>query len=142
MSRTLFRPIPLALAVVLSFSARVQAQSLVELFEIARGYDAPFISAKAQYEANLAKANQALGGILPTISMGSTATRTNATVSYDQAPSSNGQNIYGNYTANVTMTQPLYRPAIWASYKQGGRQLLQATAQFEAAEQEIGRAHV
>ena len=136
-SRTLFRPIPIALAVVLSFSARVQAQSLVELFEIARGYDAPFISAKAQYEANLAKANQALGGILPTISMGSTATRTNATVSYDQAPSSNGQNIYGNYTANVTMTQPLYRPAIWASYKQGGRQLLQATAQFEAAEQEL-----
>jgi len=137
MSRTLFRPIPIALAVVLSFSARVQAQSLVELFEIARGYDAPFISAKAQYEANLAKANQALGGILPTISMGSAATRTNATVSYDQAPSSNGQNIYGNYTANVTMTQPLYRPAIWASYKQGGRQLLQATAQFEAAEQEL-----
>ena len=136
-SRTLFRPIPIALAVVLSFSARVQAQSLVELFEIARGYDAPFISAKAQYEANLAKANQALGGILPTISMGSTATRTNATVSYDQAPSSNGQNIYGNYTANVTMTQPLYRPAIWASYKQGGRQLLQATAQYEAAEQEL-----
>jgi outer membrane protein len=137
MSRTLFRPIPIALAVVLSFSARVQAQSLVELFEIARGYDAPFISAKAQYEANLAKANQALGGILPTISMGSTATRTNATVSYDRAPSSNGQNTYGNYTANVTMTQPLYRPAIWASYKQGGRQLLQATAQFEAAEQEL-----
>lgn len=139
MSRTLFRPIPIALAVVLSFSARVQAQSLVELFEIARGYDAPFISAKAQYEANLAKANQALGGILPTISMGSTATRTNAELTYDRPTSTyvNGQNIYGNYTANVTMTQPLYRPAIWASYKQGGRQLLQATAQFEAAEQEL-----
>ena len=138
-SRTLFRPIPIALAVVLSFSARVQAQSLVELFEIARGYDAPFISAKAQYEANLAKANQALGGILPTISMGSTATRTNAELTYDKPTSTyvNGQNIYGNYTANVTMTQPLYRPAIWASYKQGGRQLLQATAQFEAAEQEL-----
>lgn len=139
MSRTLFRPIPIALAVVLTFSARVQAQSLVELFEIARGYDAPFISAKAQYEANLAKANQALGGILPTISMGSTATRTNAELTYDRPTSTyvNGQNIYGNYTANVTMTQPLYRPAIWASYKQGGRQLLQATAQFEAAEQEL-----
>ena len=138
-SRTLFRPIPIALAVVLSFSARVQAQSLVELFEIARGYDAPFISAKAQYEANLAKANQALGGILPTISMGSTATRTNAELTYDRPTSNyvNGQNIFGNYTANVTMTQPLYRPAIWASYKQGGRQLLQATAQFEAAEQEL-----
>ena len=137
MSRNFFRPLPIALAVVLSFSSNVQAQSLIDLYEIARGYDASFISAKAQYEANLAKANQTLGGILPNISLGSTATRTNATVSYDQAPSSNGQNTYGNYTANVTMTQPIYRPAVWATYKQGGRQLLQATAQYEAAEQEL-----
>lgn len=136
-SSSLFRQLPIALAVVLSFSSSVQAQSLVELYEIARGYDATFISAKAQYEANLAKANQTLGGILPNISFGSTATRTNATVSYDQSPSSNGQNIYGNYTANVTLTQPLYRPAVWNTYKQGGSQLLQATAQYEAAEQEL-----
>jgi outer membrane protein len=112
---------------------------LVDLYEIARGYDASFISAKAQYEANLAKANQTLGGILPNISLGSTATRTNAELTYDKPTSTyvNGQNTYGNYTANVTMTQPIYRPAVWATYKQGGRQLLQATAQYEAAEQEL-----
>jgi len=122
---------------MLSFSATVQAQSLIDLYEVARGYDASFISAKAQYEANLAKANQTLGGILPNISLGSTASRTNASVSYDKAPASNGENTFGVYSANVTMTQPLYRPAVWATYKQGGRQLLQATAQFEAAEQEL-----
>jgi outer membrane protein len=139
MSRNFFRPLPIALAVVLSFSSNVQAQSLVDLYEIARGYDASFISAKAQYEANLAKANQTLGGILPNISLGSTATRTNAELTYDKPTSTyvNGQNTYGNYTANVTMTQPIYRPAVWATYKQGGRQLLQATAQYEAAEQEL-----
>jgi len=139
MSRNFFRPLPIALAVVLSFSSIVQAQSLVDLYEIARGYDASFISAKAQYEANLAKANQTLGGILPNISLGSTATRTNAELTYDKPTSTyvNGQNTYGNYTANVTMTQPIYRPAVWATYKQGGRQLLQATAQYEAAEQEL-----
>ncbi|NDB04088.1 MAG: hypothetical protein EBY38_10565 [Flavobacteriaceae bacterium] len=49
----------------------------------------------------------------------------------------NGQNTYGSYAANVTMTQPIYRPAVWATYKQGGRQLLLATAQYEAAEQEL-----
>lgn len=138
-SSNLFRPLPIALAVVLSFSSSLQAQSLVDLYEIARGYDASFISAKAQYEANLAKANQTLGGILPNIALTSTATRTNAELTYDKPTSTyvNGQNIYGNYAANVTMTQPLYRPAVWASYKQGGRQLLQATAQYEAAEQEL-----
>ena len=141
MSSNLFRPLPIALAAMLSFSATVQAQSLIDLYEVARGYDASFISAKAQYEANLAKANQTLGGILPNISFGSTATRTNADLTYDKPVAGtsvvNGQNIYGNYAANVTMTQPLYRPAVWATYKQGGRQLLQATAQYEAAEQEL-----
>jgi len=140
MPRHLFRPLPIALAAVLSFSSTVQAQSLIDLFEIARGYDASFISAKAQYEANLAKANQTLGGILPNISLASTATRTNAELTYDKPVAGtliNGQNIYGNYAASVTMTQPIYRPAVWATYKQGGRQLLQATAQFEAAEQEL-----
>ncbi len=138
-SRNLFRPLPIALAAVLSFSSAVQAQSLIDLYEIARGYDASFISAKAQYEANLAKANQTLGGILPNISLASTATRTNAELTYDKPSSTyvNGQNTYGNYTASVTMTQPIYRPAVWATYKQGGRQLLQATAQYEAAEQEL-----
>jgi outer membrane protein len=135
-SSSLFRPLPIALAVVLSFSASVQAQSLVDLYEIARGYDASFISAKAQYEANLAKANQTLGGILPNIAMTTSATRTNISVTAD-ATATTTENRYGVYSANVTMTQPLYRPAVWATYKQGGRQLLQATAQYEAAEQEL-----
>jgi len=139
MSSNLFRPLPIALAAMLSFSATVQAQSLIDLYEVARGYDASFISAKAQYEANLAKANQTLGGILPNISLGSTATRTNAELTYDKPTATyvNGQNTYGSYAANVTMTQPIYRPAVWATYKQGGRQLLLATAQYEAAEQEL-----
>ena len=90
MPRHLFRTLPIALAAVLSFSSTVQAQSLIDLFEIARGYDASFISAKAQYEANLAKANQTLGGILPNISFGSTATRTNADLTYEWIFGSSG----------------------------------------------------
>ena len=136
MSCNLFRPLPIALAVVLSFSSSAHAQSLIDLYEVARGYDASFISAKAQYEANLAKANQTLGGILPNIAMTTSATRTNISVTAD-ATAATTENRYGVYSANVTMTQPLYRPAVWATYKQGGRQLLQATAQYEAAEQEL-----
>ena len=136
MSSNLFRPLPIAFAVVLSFSTSVQAQSLIDLYEVARGYDASFISAKAQYEANLAKANQTLGGILPNIAMTTSATRTNISVTAD-ATAATTENRYGVYSSNVTMTQPIYRPAVWATYKQGGRQLLLATAQYEAAEQEL-----
>ena len=64
-SRNLFRPLPIALALVLSFSSQVRAQSLVTLYEIAREYDASFISAKAQYEANLAKATRHLVAYCP-----------------------------------------------------------------------------
>jgi len=136
MSRHLFRPIPIALAIALSLSSHVQAQSLVDLFQVARGYDATFISAKSQFEANLAKANQTLGGILPNIALGASAARTKISLTAD-ATASTAENRYGQYSANVTLTQPIYRPAAWAAYKQGGRQLVLAAAQFEAAEQDL-----
>ena len=65
----MFRKLPLTAAVVLAFATNAQAQSLVEMYDAARSYDAGFISAKSQFEANLAKANQTLGGILPNIAM-------------------------------------------------------------------------
>ena len=76
LSRSVFRTLPLATAVVMAFSGSAQAQSLMEMYDAARGYDATFISAKAQFEANLARANQTLGGILPNIALTATASRT------------------------------------------------------------------
>ena len=69
LTHTVFHRIPLTAAVVFAFASHAQAQSLVEMFDAARGYDAGFISAKAQFEANLARANQSLGGILPNIAV-------------------------------------------------------------------------
>lgn len=140
LSRTVFRTLPLSAAVVLAFATNAQAQSLVEMFEAARGYDAGFISAKAQFEANLAKANQTLGGILPNIALTASATRT-----YFEGRNDNGTawpinpnpRVYGTGVGAVTLTQPLYRPAAWAAYRQGGHLLQQAAAQFEAAEQDL-----
>jgi outer membrane protein len=76
LSRTVFRTLPLTTAVMMAFASNAQAQSLVEMYEAARGYDAGFISAKSLYEANLAKANQSLGGILPNIAVSVSHTRT------------------------------------------------------------------
>jgi outer membrane protein len=144
LSRTVFRTLPLTAAVVLAFATNAQAQSLVEMFDAARGYDAAFISAKAQFEANLAKANQTLGGILPNIALSASATRTYADVRYDDAtktplPNTGFVNprLYGTGSAAVTLSQPIYRPAAWAAYRQGGQLLQQAAAQYEAAEQDL-----
>ena len=144
LSRTVFRTLPLTAAMVLAFASSAKAQSLVEMFDAARGYDAGFISAKAQFEANLAKANQTLGGILPNIALTASATRTKFDYRPDTpnplatpTPIVASQRLYGTGTGSVTLTQPIYRPAAWAAYRQGGHLLQQAAAQFEAAEQDL-----
>jgi outer membrane protein len=135
-SRTLFRTLPLAAAIALTFASAAQGQSLVDMYEAARGYDASFISAKAQFEANLAKANQTLGGVLPNIAFSATASRTRFDIRPDGL-SNTTRNFYGSGVAAFTLTQPLYRPAAWAAYRQGGPLLEQAAALYEAAEQDL-----
>ena len=136
LSRTVFRTLPLTAAVMMAFASSAQAQSLVEMYEAARGYDAGFISAKAQFEANLARANQALGGILPNIAVSVSQFRTDFQRQAQGGEKSANTEIETKTTA-ATMTQPIYRPAAWASYRQGGRQLQQAAAQYEAAEHDL-----
>jgi outer membrane protein len=136
-SRTLFRTLPLAAAVALTFASAAHAQSLVDMYEAARGYDASFISAKAQFEANLAKANQTMGGVLPNIAMSATMSRTYFDFQPDSPVVPAQQRFFSTGSAGVTLTQPIYRPAAWAAYKQGGRLLEQAAAQYEAAEQDL-----
>jgi len=137
LSRVLFRTLPLTAAVALAFASNAQAQSLVEMYEAARGYDAGFISAKAQFEANLAKANQTLGGILPNIALSATVSRTKFQVRNDGSAALAQDRFYGTGSGAITLTQPIYRPAAWAAYRQGGRLLEQAAAQYEAAEQDL-----
>jgi outer membrane protein len=117
------------------------------MYEAARGYDAGFISAKAQFEANLARANQTLGGILPNIALSASATRTSFDYRVDNVAAATAaglsgsqlasQRLYGTGAAAVTLSQPIYRPAAWAAYRQGGHLLQQAAAQYEAAEQDL-----
>ena len=136
LSRTLFRTLPLTASVALAFASGAQAQSLVEMYDAARGYDAGFISAKAQFEANLAKANQSLGGILPNIAVSVSQVRTDFQRQAEGAAKSAITELETKTTA-ATLVQPIYRPAAWATYRQGGRQLQQAAAQYEAAEHDL-----
>ena len=127
--------LPLSLAIASALFAvapAVQAQSLVELYDSARAYDASYQSAKLQYEANLAKADQAKAGILPTAGLAAGVTRTgfeNTVPAIDRS--------FNTQNATLTATQPLYRPANWATYQQGAKQVDLARAQLEAADQDL-----
>ena len=74
---TFLKPHACSLAVAFALvSIGAQAQSLLELYDSARAFDATYQSAKLQYDANLAKADQAIAGIYPTAALTSGVSRT------------------------------------------------------------------
>ena len=114
-------------------SPLVQAQSLVELYDSARAFDATYLSARLQYEANLARAEQSRAGILPTAGLAAGATRTDLTTN----PATALNRAFNTQTATLSASQPLYRPGNWATYEQGKKQVELARAQFDTAEQDL-----
>ena len=135
MSPTAFTPklrlIPLMLALSAALPLAAQAQSLMDLYSAAKGYDATYQSAKSQFDATMAKADQARAAILPSAGLALSGANTNQEVLPTPARS------YATQTATVSASQPLYRPANWASYAQGKKSMDLAKAQWEQADQDL-----
>ncbi|HOZ62791.1 MAG TPA: TolC family outer membrane protein [Burkholderiaceae bacterium] len=129
---TQFRLSPVFIAVGVALAMPVRAQSLVELYESARSYDASFKSAQSQYEATLARAEQARAGIYPTANLSAGISRSNLDSSLAASNRS-----FGGQTATISAAQPLYRPANVASYEQGKKQIEVAQAQLKSADQDL-----
>ncbi|MEN9374340.1 MAG: hypothetical protein RIR79_1892 [Pseudomonadota bacterium] len=127
MTRCVWRILPWLLSVPVAASA----QNLVDLVTAAQGYDATYRSAKAQFDANVAKADQARAAILPTIGLAAGASTTSQEVQPMAARSYNTQSL------GMSATQPLYRPANWAGYQQGLKSVDIAKAQLTQAEQDL-----
>jgi outer membrane protein len=129
----------LATALVATLALPAHGQSLIELYESARSYDATYQGARAQYEASLARAAQAKAGILPQVGLSAGASRTQLDVDTPQSAQSSGSISRGFNTqsAGINATQPIYRPANWATWEQGKRQVDIAQAQLTLAEQDL-----
>jgi outer membrane protein len=127
------RLLPLTLSLAAALTGTAQAQSLVQLYEAAKGYDASFKAAQAQYQANLAKAEQAKALLRPTAGLGATVSESD----FDNKTSTNADVRYGTRTATLSASQPLFRPANLAGYRQGLKQVDLAQAQLKAAEQDL-----
>ncbi len=126
------RVLPLTAAIGIAFTTSAQAENLLEMYQSARLTDATYQSAKAQYDANLARAAQARAGILPAAGLTAGVSKTNLDVT---APVINRD--YRTDQAAINASQPLYRPANWATYEQGKKQVDIAQAQLQTAEQDL-----
>ncbi len=127
------RPLPLALALSAAFALPVQAQSLADLYDAARHFDAAYQSAKALYQANLSKAEQAQAGLLPAANLALGVNRTR--IGSDTPAFDRGS--YGNQSATLSASQPLYRPANAAAAEQGKKSADMAQAQLQTANQDL-----
>ena len=123
------------IAVMAACALPAHAQSLVDLFESARTYDASYQSAKSQFDATLAKADQAVSAVLPTVGLAVSASRSALSVQPDIGP--RVDRPFGTQSGTLSASQPLYRPANWASYEQGKKQLDLAQAQLVVADQDL-----
>jgi outer membrane protein len=132
----LFQRSTMSLLIGIALTGTAQAQSLIEIYDMAKGYDAAYQSAKSQYQANLAKAEQGKANLLPTANLSGSATRSSLESTTNPATTTTDRS-YTTQTAGVTLNQPLYRPANLANYRQSQKALDSAQATLIQAEQDL-----
>ncbi|HSV61301.1 MAG TPA: TolC family outer membrane protein [Variovorax sp.] len=122
-------------ATLAAFTLPVHAQSLVELYDAARAYDATYQGARSAYDASIARAAQAKAGLLPSVGLSANAAYTRQDLRLESVGSTSRD--IPQESAGINATQPLYRPANWAAYEQSKRQVDIAQAQLTTAEQDL-----
>ena len=136
----LFRTLPLIAAMSMAFSGVARGQSLVELFDAAREYDASFKSVQLQAQATRLKVEQAQAKLGPSVNLNLTANVNSLSSSYiNTKPVGYSDNTRGYSTqqGTVSATHPLFRPADRAEVSQANLQLQLADEQLRAAEQDL-----
>ena len=135
----LFRTLPLVAAISLALTGAARGQSLVELYEIAKGYDASFKSVQIQAQATRLKVEQAQAKLGPTAAFSASANINNGGA---MSPAPNNSyypraHSYSAQSGTVSATQSIFRPGDKAEVSQANLQLQVADAQLQAAEQDL-----
>lgn len=121
-------------ALLLGAAGNARAQSLPVLFEAARGHDAAYLAARAQFEAARFRAEQARALKRPTVTADATVGRTTNSTPF--SPSVTGSSTDAT-TANVNASQPLFNRASDMAMVQAEKALDVARADLETAEQDL-----
>jgi len=119
-----------------------QAQSLRELYEAARAYDATYLAARALADSAQYRAAQADALNRPNVALSAGATRSDvdvpSTLSNGQAiPGTSGHRYANRFDATVSAAQPLYNRLNDATIAQARRALEVSVADLETAEQDL-----
>ena len=122
---------PLAAAACLLLAGAAQAQSLQELYDAARGYDATYLATRAAADAAAARAAQAEALTRPSLGLSSTATQARSD------PPTAGAVNSTTLTAGLQGKYSVYNAANTPTIDKARRGFALAQADLEAAEQDL-----
>ncbi|MDB5955402.1 TolC family outer membrane protein [Ramlibacter sp.] len=124
------RLLPLAGLIGAVLAAPAHAEGLLDLYQAAQAYDATWQSARYNYDATVFRSAQARAGLLPQAALTAGLTRsTLENTSVDHG--------FTTQQAAISASQPLYRPANVATYRQGERLVELAQSQLTASSQDL-----
>ena len=129
---TAFRLLPLSVALAAAAALPARAQNLVALYEAARAFDAGYQSAQYQFEATVAKSEQARAGTLYKIDLTATAS-----IGAIDGNASKKQSGYDGQSATLNASQPLYSPGNQIAFEQSKRQIDVEEQKLLSAEQDL-----
>jgi len=128
-----------------AWGLNAQAQSLVELYQAAKDYDAAYLSAKAQADSTQFRAAQAYAQRMPQISLKGTVARTNfdasGTDAAAQAAAATGRDTINYHLTNKQLAlqgrQSLYNRGVSALIAQADQSVVAAEADLKSAEDDL-----
>jgi outer membrane protein len=112
-----------------------QAQTLVEMYDLAKTADTAYLSAQAQAQASQFRADQARAGLAPTAALTGAASQSWINVAPTVGPFTDRG--YGTQQLTVQGSYPLYRPANKATLDQALKSLEANEAQLQGALQDL-----
>jgi len=119
----------------MAFSGAARSQSLVELYDVAKNYDASYKSVQLQAQATRLKVQQAQAKLGPTATASANVSLNSG--GFYAPASATDMHTYGTQTGTLLGSQPLFRPGDKAEVSQANLQLQIADAQLLAAEQDL-----
>ncbi|MEO8296573.1 MAG: TolC family outer membrane protein [Burkholderiales bacterium] len=128
------RPSLMALALGVAFTSSVQAQSLKELYEAARGYDATYLAIRAQTESAEYRTEQARALKRPAVQFDASLGRSIADTPSSPSVQYQASNALGG---TFSGKQSLFNAANNATISQAERAYDLARAQLRGAEQDL-----
>ncbi|GAB3537679.1 TolC family outer membrane protein [Noviherbaspirillum agri] len=111
--------------------------SLLQAVQRAREHEPGYLSAKANVIASEGKLQQALGGLLPQVTMSLNSNANDRNYVTRDSPIPPAKDGYNSNGGQLNITAPLWRRSNLIAYRQADTSVLQAQLQLQAAEVEL-----